>query len=182
MSYWKGIHLGNNKANVQWTEPHRKSPTIWDILKIIWSRIFHRVPLLVATVSHDAMLPDIRITMDVMNYILYRKRVGRHGYETYILANVPDCNFNIYTICLSKCPPAAILEVRFAPKTIGFFHYVLSMAIPYMKLIGEFMTKLEQPQTFWAFLYKMAIRGHFVFPIDWEAFIMKLCRSLKWKS
>ena len=48
----------------------------------------------------------------------------------------------------SKWPPAAILEVRFAPKTIGFFHYVLSMAMPNMKLIGEFMTQLEMPQAF----------------------------------
>ena len=51
-------------------------------------------------------------------------------------------------------------------KTIGFFHYVLSMAMPNMKLICEFMTQLETPQAFWAFLYKMAARGHFVFPID----------------
>ena len=35
------------------------------------------------------------------------------------------------------------------------------MAMPNMKLIGEFMT-----QAFGAFLYKMAARGHFVFPID----------------
>ena len=66
----------------------------------------------------------------------------------------------------SKWPPAAILEVRFAPKTIGFFHYVLSMAMPNMKSIGEFVTQLEMPQAFGAFLYKMATRGHFVFPID----------------
>ena len=36
---------------------------------------------------------------------------------------------------------------------IGFFHYVLSMAMPNMKLIGEFM-----PQAFWKFVYKMAAR------------------------
>ena len=48
----------------------------------------------------------------------------------------------------SKWPPAAILEVRFAPKTIGFFHYVLSMAMPNMKLIREFVTQLEMPQAF----------------------------------
>ena len=60
----------------------------------------------------------------------------------------------------------AFLEVWFAPKTIGFFHYVLSMAMPNMKLIGEFVTQLEMPQALWAFLYKMAARGHFVFPID----------------
>ena len=60
-------------------------------------------------------------------------------------------------------PLAAILEVRFAPKIMGFFHYVLSMAMPNMKLIGEFMTQLEMPQAFWAFLYKMAARSHFVF-------------------
>ena len=35
-----------------------------------------------------------------------------------------------------------------------------------MKSIGEFMIQLEMPQAFWAFLYKMATRGHFVFPID----------------
>ena len=52
------------------------------------------------------------------------------------------------------------------PKTIGFFHYVLSMAMPNMKLIGEFVTQLEMSRAFWAFLYKMAARGHFVFPID----------------
>ena len=28
------------------------------------------------------------------------------------------------------------------------------------------MTQLETPQAFWAFLCKMAARGHFVFPID----------------
>ena len=50
--------------------------------------------------------------------------------------------------------------------TIGSFHYMLSMAMPNMKLIGEFMTKLETQQAFWAFLYKMAARSHFVFPID----------------
>ena len=40
------------------------------------------------------------------------------------------------------------------------------MAMPNMKLISEFMTQLETPQAFGAFLYKMAARGHFVFPID----------------
>ena len=49
---------------------------------------------------------------------------------------------------ISKWPPAAILEVRFAAKTIGVFHYMLSMAMSNMKLIGEFMTQLEMPQTF----------------------------------
>ena len=57
-------------------------------------------------------------------------------------------------------------QVRFAPKTVGFFHYVLSMSMPNMKLIGEFVTQLQMPQAFWAFLYKMAARGIFVFPIN----------------
>ena len=48
----------------------------------------------------------------------------------------------------SQWPPTAILEFRFVPKTIGFFHYVLSMAMPNMQLIGEFMTQLETPQAF----------------------------------
>ena len=40
------------------------------------------------------------------------------------------------------------------PKTIGFFHYVLSMAMPNMNLIGEFMTQLETPQAFEHFYTK----------------------------
>ena len=40
------------------------------------------------------------------------------------------------------------------------------MAMPNTKLIGEFMTQLETPPTFWAFLYKMAARGHFVFGLN----------------
>ena len=75
-------------------------------------------------------------------------------------------NFFFFDFFFPKWPPAAILEVRFAPKTIGFFHYALSMAMPNMKLIGEFVTQLEMPQAFWSFLYKMAARGHLVFPID----------------
>ena len=50
--------------------------------------------------------------------------------------------YTTFIFIFSKWPPPAILEVRFAPKTIGFFHYVLSMAMPNMKLIGEFMTQL----------------------------------------
>ena len=73
---------------------------------------------------------------------------------------------SVHNFFFSKWPPVAILEVRSAPKTIGFFHYVSSMAMPYMKLIGEFMTQLEMPQAFWTFVYNMATRGHFVFPID----------------
>ena len=77
----------------------------------------------------------------------------------------PKMNFDrISRLFRSIC--IFILEVRFAPKTIWFFHDVLSMAMPNMKLIGEFMTQLETPQAFWEFLYKMAARGHFVFPID----------------
>ena len=40
------------------------------------------------------------------------------------------------------------------------------MAMSNMQLIDEYMTQLETPQAFWAFLYKMAARGHFVFPSD----------------
>ena len=54
------------------------------------------------------------------------------------------------------------LEIRFAPKAIGFLHYVLSMAMPNMKLIGKFI-QLEMPQAFGAFLYKMTVKEHFVF-------------------
>ena len=89
----------------------------------------------------------------------------RKSFSIAFLA-ISDQYTTFFLIFFSKWPPAAILEVRFAPNTIGFFHYVLSMAMPNMKLIGEFVTQLEMPQAFWAFLYKMAARGHFVFPID----------------
>ena len=51
------------------------------------------------------------------------------------------------------------LEVRFSPKTIGFFHYVLSMAMPNMKLIGEFMTQCRDATNILSIFYT-------VFPID----------------
>ena len=44
--------------------------------------------------------------------------------------------------------PDPILDDQKWPKTIGFFHYVLSMAMPNMKLIGEFITQSEMPQAF----------------------------------
>ena len=61
---------------------------------------------------------------------------------------ISDQYTTCFLIVFSKWPPAAILKVRFAPKTIGFFHFVLSIAMPNMKLIGEFMTQLETPQAF----------------------------------
>ena len=61
---------------------------------------------------------------------------------------ISDQYATFFFFFFSKWPPAAILEVRLAPKTIGFFHYVLSMAMPNMKLIGEFVTQLEMPQAF----------------------------------
>ena len=85
----------------------------------------------------------------------------------------------------SKWPPAAILEVWFVPKTIGFFHYVLSMAMPNMKLIGEFMTQLETPQAFWAFLYKslgsgnLDLNGYDEYDFDrWQSY--GLCK--RWRA
>ena len=54
---------------------------------------------------------------------------------------ISDKYTTFFWFFFSKWPPAAILEVQFVPKTIGFFHYVLSMAMPNMKLIGEFMTQ-----------------------------------------
>ena len=107
-------------------------------------------------------------------WIFFKMATGRHFGSPFwaILDDRKSLSIAFLAISLfflfffSKWPPAAILEVWFAPQTIGFFHYVLSMAMPNIKLIGEFVTQLEMPQTFWAFLYKMAARGHFVFPID----------------
>ena len=63
------------------------------------------------------------------------------------------------------------------PKTIWFFHYVLSMAMPNMKLISELMTQLKTPQAFWAFLDKMAARSHFVFSIDAKNYTVRFLWS-----
>ena len=60
----------------------------------------------------------------------------------------------------------AILEFRFWPKTIGFFHYVLSMAMPNMKLMCEYMTRLETPQGFEHFYTKWPPEASLFFPID----------------
>ena len=66
---------------------------------------------------------------------------------TFLAISDQYATFIFLNFC-SKWPPAVILEVRFAPKTIGFFHYVLSISMPNMKLIGEFVTQLEMPQAF----------------------------------
>ena len=71
-----------------------------------------------------------------------------------------------------KMATAAILEVRFAPKTIGFFHYVLSMAMPNMKLIGEFMTPLKSHKLFEHFYAK----GIFVTKL-WSVQALTCCGS-----
>ena len=46
-----------------------------------------------------------------------------------------------------------------------------------MKLIGEFMTKLDA-KSFLIILYKMAARGHFVFPIDANNHLVLVIRYL----
>ena len=69
-------------------------------------------------------------------------------------------NTQLFFVLFSKCHLICAKNNR-----VRFFHYVLSMAMSNMKLIGEFMTQLETPQAFWAFLYKMATRGHFF--SDW---------------
>ena len=44
---------------------------------------------------------------------------------------------------------------------------MLSMAMPNIKLIGEFMTQFRDATSFLSIFYtKWATRGHFVFPID----------------
>ena len=68
---------------------------------------------------------------------------------------ISDQYTTFFNFFFSKWPPAAILEVWFAAKTIGFFHYVLSMAMPNMKLIGEFVTQLLRDATSFLFFRLM---------------------------
>ena len=56
-----------------------------------------------------------------MHYILYRKRVGRYSYETYILANLPDMQYVYYFIAiLDQIMTDTWLEGKF----IGQLNYV----------------------------------------------------------
>ena len=107
-----------------------------------------------------------------------------------------NTQLSFFLNCFSKWLPAAILEVRFAPKTIGFFHYVLSMAMPNMQLIGEYMTQLETPQAFWAFSYKRSdaknhkvlviwdLNGYGEYEFDWCICdqIMALYNRWRWRA
>ena len=62
--------------------------------------------------------------------------------ENHIRSHFSQFQINAQLFFLVKM--AAILEARFAPKTIGFFHYVLSMAMPNMKLIGNLYDKVDR--------------------------------------
>ena len=96
----------------------------------------------------------------IRNFCFFKMAAGGHfGSPIWTILGWPKITFgrisrhfrlirNFFVNLFSRWPPTAILEVRFAPKTIGFCHYVLSMAMSNMKLIGEFMTQLETPQAF----------------------------------
>ena len=60
---------------------------------------------------------------------------------------------------------AAILVFRFSPKSIGFFHSRSSMAVSNMNLIRVLVSQLRETQAFSSYFHKMAVGGHFDFPI-----------------
>ena len=78
----------------------------------------------------------------------WKSDLGHFGWPKITFDRISRHFRSIHHFFFLNLPLAAILEVRFAPKTIGFFHYVLSMAMPNMKQL------------------KQLNRGHFVFPID----------------
>ena len=65
----------------------------------------------------------------------------------------------------TKWPLAAILVFRFSPKSIGFFHSRSSMAVSNMNLIRVLVSQLRETQAFSSYFHKMAVCGHFGFPI-----------------
>ena len=54
---------------------------------------------------------------------------------------------------------------RFLPKSIGTYIYSRSVATSNMKLIGAFLIKLWSAQAFSSYFHKMAVGGHFGFPM-----------------
>ena len=54
---------------------------------------------------------------------------------------------------------------RFAPKSIGFLHSRSSMAVSIMNLIRALVSQLSETQAFSSYFHKMAVGGHFGFPI-----------------
>ena len=54
---------------------------------------------------------------------------------------------------------------RFFPKSIGTYLYSRSVATSNMKLIGVFLINLWSAQAFSSYFHKMAVGGHFGFPI-----------------
>ena len=54
---------------------------------------------------------------------------------------------------------------RFLQKSIGTYLYSRSVARSNMKLIGAFLMKLWSAQAFSSYFHKMAVGGHFGFPI-----------------
>ena len=58
-----------------------------------------------------------------------------------------------------------ILDPDFFPKSIGTYLYSRSVATSNMKLISVFLIKLWSAQAFSSYFHKMAVGGHFGFPI-----------------
>ena len=99
------------------------------------------------------------------NYVHKMAAGGHFGWPKITFDRISWHFRSIYNFCFQNGRRRPFWKSDFR-QTTGFFHYALSMAMPNMKLIGEFMTQLDTPQAYWAFLYKMVARGHFVFPIE----------------
>ena len=54
---------------------------------------------------------------------------------------------------------------RFLPKSIGTSLYSMSVATSNMKLIRVLVSQLRETQAFSSYFHKMAVGGHFGFPM-----------------
>ena len=70
-----------------------------------------------------------------------------------------------YNFFFFKMAASGHFGSRFFPKSIGTYLYSRSVATSNMKLIGVFLIKLWSAQAFSSYFHKMAVGGHFGFPI-----------------
>ena len=94
------------------------------------------------------------------------EKVGKSGEKTLSIAvfTISDQYATFFLNFFSKWPPGPF-GFQFFQKSIGTYLHSRSVATSNMKLIGVFLIKLWSAQAFSSYFHKMAVGGHFGFPI-----------------
>ena len=90
---------------------------------------------------------------------------GHFGWRKITFDRISHHFRSILNFLFFKMVASGHFASRCLPKSIGTYLYSRSVATSNMKLIGAFVINLWSAQDFSSYFYKMAVGGHFGFPI-----------------